>query len=534
MHSLKPWLASYPPGVGAEIETPSVPSLAARLLAACSRYPDRTALSCGDRRLTYGDLEGQSRRVGAWFAAAGLKKGDRIALMCPNVPELPVAMLAAHRLGLVVVNVNPLYTARELKAQLADSGALAIVVASTALAVFAAIAGETKVRHCVIVPVGDGTGQPESTELPCSPVWFAQTLEHSYSLPAVAVGLTDLAFLQYTGGTTGASKGAMLDHGNVLANLAQIEPWLLPPSDAPLAVITALPLYHIFALTVNELLFLGRGAELVLITNPRAVDSIIDAMVEHPPGFITGVNTLFNAIADHPRAAQVDFRGLHIAMGGGTAIQAAVSRRWEALTGKPLVQGYGLSETSPVLTICDPSAPFDGSIGLPMPSTEVEIRDPVTGQPVANGERGELCARGPQVMRGYWQRPDTDGTVFHEDGWFRTGDVATMDAGGKVTIVDRTKDMILVSGFNVYPNEVEGVCAEHSGVVEAACIGVPDERTGEAVKVFVVRRNPALQADDVITHCRLSLTSYKVPRHVEFVQELPKSAVGKILRRALR
>jgi len=532
--SLKPWLAHYPPGVPAQIETPPISSLAARLLAACSRYPERTALSCGDRRLSYGDLERQSRCVGAWLAAAGLKKGDRIALMCPNIPELPVAMLAAHRLGLVVVNVNPLYTARELKHQLADSAAIAIVVASTALATFAAIAAETDVRHCVIVPVGDDAGPPESTALPCTPVGFAQTLEHSYALPSVEVGPTDLAFLQYTGGTTGASKGAMLDHGNVLANLAQCEPWLAPPSDAPLAVITALPLYHIFALTVNELLFLGRGAELVLITNPRSVDSIIDAMIAHPPGFITGVNTLFNAIADHPRAAQVDFRGLHIAMGGGTAIQAAVSRRWEALTGKPLVQGYGLSETSPVLTICDPRAPFDGSIGLPMPSTEIEIRDPSTGEQVPSGERGELCARGPQVMRGYWKRPDADGTVFHKDGWFRTGDVATMDSDGKVTIVDRTKDMILVSGFNVYPNEVEGVCAEHNGVVEAACIGVPDERTGEAVKVYVVRRDPALQAEDVVAHCRLSLTSYKVPRHVEFVKDLPKSAVGKILRRALR
>jgi long-chain acyl-CoA synthetase len=468
--SLKPWLANYPPGVGAEIEAPSVPSLAARLLAACSRYPERTALSCGDRRLTYSDLEHQSRRMGAWLAAAGLKKGDRIALMCPNVPELPVATLAAHRLGLVVVNVNPLYTARELKAQLTDSGALAIIVASTALAVFAAIAVETKVRHCVIVPVGDGAGRPDDLELPYSPpVWFAQTLEHSYKLPTVEVGPKDLAFLQYTGGTTGTSKGAMLDHGNVLANLAQIEPWLAPPSDAPLAVITALPLYHIFALTVNELLFLGRGAELVLITSPRAVDSIIDAMRAHPPGFITGVNTLFNAIADHPRAAEVDFRGLHMAMGGGTAIQTPVSRRWETLTGKPIVQGYGLSETAPVLTICDPRAPFDGSIGLPVPSTEIEIRDPATGEPVPTGERGELCARGPQVMRGYWQRPDTDGTVFYKGGWFRTGDVAMMEADGKVTLVDRTKDMILVSGFNVYPNEVEGVCAEHPPAKRSRC-----------------------------------------------------------------
>lgn len=529
-----PWLANYPPGVPTQIGALPVPSLAARLLTACSRYPDRVALSCGDRRLTYSDLELQSRRMGAWLAAAGLKKGDRIALMCPNVPELPVALLAAHRLGLVVVNVNPLYTARELTSQLTDSGAVAIVVATTALAVFAAVAAETKVRHCVIVPVGDAAGQAERTELPCEPVWFAQTLEHSYTLPTVQVGPKDLAFLQYTGGTTGKSKGAMLDHGNVLANLAQVEPWLVPPSDTPLAVITALPLYHIFALTVNELLFLGRGAELVLITNPRAVDSIIDAMLARPPGFITGVNTLFNAIADHPRAAQVDFSSLHIAMGGGTAIQAAVSRRWETLTGKPIVQGYGLSETAPVLTICDPRAPFDGSIGLPMPSTEIEIRDPATGEPVSIGGRGELCARGPQVMRGYWQRPDTDGTVFYKDGWFRTGDVATMDDAGRITLVDRTKDMILVSGFNVYPNEVEGVCAEHPGIVEAACIGVPDERSGEAVKVFVVRRNPALQADEVIAHCRSFLTSYKVPRHVEFVPDLPKSAVGKILRRELR
>lgn len=531
------WLKNYPAGVDPDIQVPhNHDSLADRLLQACAQYADRTAISCGDDSLSYAELADQSECVAAWLASsAGLVKGDRIALMCPNILELPVSMLAAHRLGLVVVNVNPLYTSRELRHQLVDSGAVAIVIASTALPVFDAIAQETSVRTSVVVPLGQSKAEI-STSAPQSGqrFFFDEILDCIDPVPQVDVEREDLAFLQYTGGMTGASKGAMLSHGNVLSNLAQVENWVAPSSGASLRIITALPLYHIMALCLNELLFLGCGAELVLITNPRDVDSLISAMRKAPPGFFTGVNTLFNAVINHPAVTEIDFSQLHMAIGGGTAILPAVSRQWETLTGRPIVQGYGLSEASPVLTLCHPDLPFDGSIGFPVPATDIEIRDPESGESLPLGEKGELCANGPQVMRGYWGRESAEDSGFHPDGWLRTGDVAFMNDQGAITIVDRTKDMILVSGFNVYPNEIESICAEHPGIMEAACIGVPDERTGEAVKAFVVPKNSDISTDDIIKHCRKHLTAYKVPRQIEIVEEIPKSPVGKILRRELR
>jgi len=492
-------------------------------------------VSCGNERLLYSDLDRQSAALSAWLATAGFGKGQRIALMCPNVLAQPVAILAAHRLGMTVVNVNPMYTARELTHQLKDSGAEALVIAQSALSVFAEVAAEVAVTTCLVVgPQPDDDVAPSWPHSACQLTSFEAALRCHAPPPNVQVDHDDLAFLQYTGGTTGVSKGAMLSHGNVLSNLAQVERWIPPSSENPLAVITALPLYHIFALTVNALLFLGRGAELVLVTNPRDIDSLIEVMRAHPPGFITGVNTLFGALISHPDIHSVDFSHLHMAMGGGTAILASTSRRWQALTGKPIVQGYGLSEASPILTVCAPGEDFNGSIGYPVPSTDIEIRDPESGAPLPVGEQGELCARGPQIMRGYWRREDQNDRTFHPGGWLRTGDVARMDERGALFIVDRTKDMILVSGFNVYPNEVESVCSEHPDIVETACIGVPDERTGEAVKVFVVRRNGDLSEASVVEHCRRFLTPYKVPRQVEFLTQLPKSPVGKILRRELR
>ena len=534
MSDARLWQSQYPPGVPLVIEPPEHASLADRILSACRRHLNRVAASCGGERLLYSDLERQSAALSAWLASAGFGKGQRIALMLPNVLAQPVAMLAAHRLGMVVVNVNPLYTARELRHQLNDSGAVALVIAQSALPVFAEVAAEVAVNTCVVVASPGDDVPRDWPHAGCRLTTFEATLRCDATVPNVSVGHDDLAFLQYTGGTTGVSKGAMLSHGNVLSNLAQVERWIAPLTEARLAVITALPLYHIFALTVNSLLYLGRGAELVLVTNPRDVDALVATLRAHPPGFITGVNTLFNALVSHPEIGTVDFSQLHMAMGGGTAILAPTSRRWQALTGAPIVQGYGLSEASPILTVCSPDEEFSGSIGYPVPSTDIEIRDPETGEALPVGEQGELCARGPQIMRGYWRREDQNDRTFHPGGWLRTGDVARMDPRGALFVVDRTKDMILVSGFNVYPNEVESVCSEHPDIVESACIGVQDERTGEAVKVFVVRRNEALSAEQVIEHCRRFLTPYKVPRQVDFLAQLPKSPVGKILRRELR
>lgn len=535
MNISKPWLDNYPPGIDDTVRIPDDhQNLADRLLGACMRYAARAAIVCGSDRLTYSDLDRQSRQVAAGFLACGLKKGDRVALMCPNVPQLPVARLAALRLGLVVVNVNPQYTARELKHQLNDSAAVAMVVAESALPVFDSIIDDTSVRLTIVVPAKEGT-QTQAERQPHSfRIDFSELLSGSQELPTVQVSRGDLAFLQYTGGTTGLSKGAMLTHGNVLSNLAQIEKWVSPDDDARFRVVTALPLYHIMALTLNELLFLGRGAELVLVPNARDAATLMDELCIEPPGFITGVNTLFGVISRHPRSGQIDFSRLHATLGGGTAILQGVAQEWQKISGKPIVQGYGLSEASPVLTICRLDQQFDGSIGYPVPATDIQIRDPETGQQMPEGERGEICAAGPQVMQGYWGRLDAAST-FHPDGYLRTGDVGIMESDGRIRIVDRTKDVILVSGFNVYPTEIEDVLSEHAAVVEAACIGVPDERTGEAIRAFVVCSNTAdVTTTDLEDFCRLHLTAYKVPRQFEFVKEIPKSAVGKILRRELR
>jgi long-chain acyl-CoA synthetase len=507
------------------------------------------------RALTYGQLERQSRDFGAWLQnVAGLKRGDRIAIMLPNVLQYPIAMFAALRAGLTVVNTNPLYTAPELEHQLMDAGCLAIVVLENFAHVLEAVLPRTGVRQVITTSVGEQLGFPKAAIVDFVvrrvrkhvPPW---TLPGSLSFSAVlAAGrnralrdydLTheDVAFLQYTGGTTGVAKGAVLTHGNICANLLQasawVEPFLPGTADAPQYLVTPIPLYHIFALTANCMLFMRLGWTNVLITNPRDFPAFVAELRKYPFAFLSGVNTLFNALLHNSGFQDVDFSHLKITLGGGMAVQETVARRWKAATGNPLTQAWGLTETSPGACINLPGADFNGSIGLPIASTEVSIRDE-EGAEVSLGASGELCVRGPQVMRGYWNRPDETAMVMLPDGWLRTGDIGHMDERGYVFIEDRKKDMILVSGFNVYPNEVEAVVAAIPGVVEAAAVAQADEHSGEVVAVFVVSKDPALTERAIIDKCRESLTGYKLPRHVYFRSELPKSNVGKILRRVLR
>ncbi len=547
------WLKHYPPGVPAEIDPDAIRSLKQLFEDACRDHADKPAFSNMGRVLPYRDVERLSRQFGAWLQKeAGMKKGDRIALMMPNILQYPIAIIGALRAGLTVVNVNPLYTARELEHQLKDSGAATIVVFENAAATLEQVLAKTPVKRVLVTGIGDLLGFPKGAIVnfmirhvkKMVPPWrlpgslrFGAALAQgaSLTLDPVEVEGSDIAFLQYTGGTTGVSKGAVLTHRNLVANTTQVVafmPELKEIEDA--AVITALPLYHIFALTTNLLVFTHTGGHNALITNPRDMPGFVKELAKVRFTFITGVNTLFNGLLNTPGFDKLDFSSLKVALGGGMAVQAAVSERWRQVTGRHICQGWGLTETSPVGTANLPGTlEFNGSIGYPLPSTEISIRDD-DGKELAAGSVGEICLRGPQVMRGYWNRPEETAKVMLPGGWLRTGDVGRMDELGRTYLEDRKKDMIIVSGFNVYPNEVESVVAQMPGVLEVAAVAQPDERSGEVVALFIVRKDPALSQEQVIAFCRKELTGYKVPKAVYFRDELPKTNVGKILRRNLR
>jgi long-chain acyl-CoA synthetase len=548
-----PWLASYPAGVPAEIDLDEFPSIVSILESSCDRYRTHVAFENMGRELTYDDIDRLSRDFAAYLIhVVKLKKGDRVALMLPNVLQYPVAIFGVLRAGMTVVNTNPMYTARELKHQLVDSGAAAIVVLDNFASVLAEVIGETPVRHVMATGVGDMLGFPKGAlvnfvlkyvkkavpdyQLPGA-VRFTDALARGRGkpLPEIDVQPGDIAFLQYTGGTTGVAKGAMLTHRNLVANMQQASIWIgTNAKPGGEHIITALPLYHIFALTANCLVFMKFGGVNHLITNPRDMPGFVKSMSKIPFTAITGVNTLFNGLLNTPGFDQLDFSRLHLSLGGGMAVQRAVAERWKKVTANTLIEAYGLTETSPACCMNPLDlAEYNGAIGLPIPSTIVSVQDE-DGRELPHGEVGELCVKGPQVMKGYWQRPEETAKVMTADGWLRTGDMARMDDNGFFFIVDRKKDMILVSGFNVYPNEIEDVIATHPGVLEVAAVGVPDDKSGEAVKVVIVKKDPALTADDVKAHCKTNLTAYKLPRYIEFRTELPKSNVGKILRRELR
>ena len=549
----KPWLAHYPPGVPADIDVNRHASLVQMAEEAFAEFPTRTAYVQMGRALTYADLDAQSDAFGAWLQQrAGLRRGDRVAIMMPNVLQYPIALFGVLRAGGVVVNTNPLYTARELEHQLCDSGAEIIVILENFAHVLEEVIARTPVRKVVVTSVGELLGFPKGTIVDFVvrrvrkqvPAWhfrdslrFADALQDGggLSLAPVELGHGDLAFLQYTGGTTGVSKGAMLSHGNMVANVMQSWAWTEPafPKGTPSIAITALPLYHIFALTANCLLFLRLGWTNILITNPRDFPGFVKELKRHPFTYISGVNTLFNALLHTPGFEAVDFSKLRVTLGGGMAVQRAVAERWKQVTGCILTQAWGLTETSPAACINPVDVDFNDSIGLPISSTEIGIADD-NGQMLPVGQVGEICVRGPQVMQGYYKRPDETARVMLPDGWLRTGDIGRMDEHGFVYIEDRKKDMINVSGFNVYPNEIESVAVTHPGVMEVAAVAKEDPHSGEVVALFVVRKDPALTAEAVIEHCRAQLTGYKVPRHVYFRKDLPKTNVGKILRRELR
>ena len=549
------WLKRYPAGVPADIDPDRYASLVEPFEEACACHRDRPAFTNMGTTISYARLDALTRAFAAWLQnRSGLSPGDRIALMMPNVLQYPVALYGALRAGLVVVNTNPLYTARELEHQLKDSGAKAIVIVENFAHVLAEVMPKVAIEKVIVTSIGDLLAPPRGAIVNFVlrrvrkqvPPWripgvlrFKAVLRAGRGLGFArpAIRGSDTAFLQYTGGTTGVAKGAILSHRNLVANLLQASAWLAPVLHGPDApsrpvVITALPLYHIFALTANCLMFTHLGACNVLITNPRDFPGFVTELRKHRFFFISGVNTLFNALLHTPGFADLDFRSLKVSLGGGMAVQAVVARRWREVTGCVLTQAWGLTETSPAACINPIALDFNQSIGLPIPSTEVTIRDD-DGRELGIGEVGEICVRGPQVTSGYWNRPDETAKVFHGD-WLRTGDVGRMDAEGFVTIEDRKKDMILVSGFNVYPNEVESVAAEYPGVLEAAAVAVPDENSGEAVALFVVKKDQDLDADALLAHLRHNLTGYKVPKHLYFRSELPKTNVGKILRRALR
>lgn len=549
----KIWLQSYPEGVPATVDLDTYASVADLFAQGVAKYRDKVAYVSMGVSLTYGEVDRLSRDFAAWLQSVlQLPKGARVALMMPNTLQYPVCMFGALRAGYVVVNCNPLYTPRELEHQLRDAGADVIVIMENFAATLAEVAAHTPLRHVVVTRMGDLLGGVKGALVNfvvkhVKKLVPAYRLPQALSLPAVLargrgaalapvpIGHADIAFLQYTGGTTGVSKGAMLSHGNIVANVLQAYAWIRPAiREGEECVVTALPLYHIFALTANCFAFFQIGASNLLIANPRDIPGFVRELARHPFTVITGVNTLFNALLNNPDFSRLDFSRLKVALGGGMAVQKAVAEKWAQVTRKPLVEAYGLTETSPAVTINPLDLrEYNGSIGLPLPSTEISIRDD-HGLEVAQGQPGELCVRGPQVMQGYFKRPEETAQVFSPDGFLRTGDVAVMDERGFLRLVDRKKDMILVSGFNVYPNEVEDVVAMHPGVLEVAAVGVPDERSGEAVKIFVVRKDPALTAEALIAHCRDNLTGYKVPHRVEFRTELPKTNVGKILRRALK
>ena len=547
----KIWLKQYPPGVPAEIDISEYASLPDLFDKSVRQFGDRPAFHCMGKGITFAELDRLSAAFGAWLQSKGLGKGARVALMMPNVLQYPVCLYGTLRAGCTVVNVNPLYTARELEHQLKDSGAEVIVILENFAHVLEEVIARTPVKHVVVASLGDMLGlkgaivnfvvrnvkkMVPAFELPDAQRFNAVIGQGSgLQLAPVQVGHDDIAFLQYTGGTTGVSKGAMLLHRNILANIQQSSAWLvLGLEGVRPVIITALPLYHIFSLTVNCLLMMKLGGQNVLITNPRDIPGFVKELGKHRYNIITGVNTLFNALLANPDFPKLDFSEVKICVGGGMAVQKAVADKWKEVTGRTLLEGYGLTETSPSATMNPLNlTAYSGSIGLPMPSTELSIRDDADKE-VALGEPGEICIRGPQVMPGYWQRPDETAKVIGADGFLHTGDVGIMDEQGYVRIVDRKKDMILVSGFNVYPNEIEQVAAMHPGVLECAAIGVADEHSTEAVKLFVVKRDPGLTEEDLHRHCKEQLTGYKRPKYIEFRTELPKTNVGKILRRALR
>ena len=556
----KPWLKNYPPGVPAEIPVDVYPSLVALLEEAFRKHARRDAAACMDQRLSFAQVDELSAALGAWLQQRGLVRGARVAIMMPNVLQYMVTIAAILRAGFVVVNVNPLYTPRELEHQLKDSGAEAIIVLENFAKTLSEVIDRTQVKHVVLTGLGDMLGWwrgplinfavrhvkkmvPEF-RLPLtggrSVSRFNQALAQgaAMSLKPVQVGPDDPAFLQYTGGTTGLSKGATLLHRNIVANILQSEAWFAPMlnklGDKPLTIVCALPLYHIFALTACYMLGARMGIMNLLIPNPRDIPGLIATLRNYRVNMFPAVNTLFNALANDPAFAKLDFSELVISNGGGMAVQQATAEKWARITGCPVVEGYGLSETSPVATVNRLDlAQFNGSIGLPVPNTEIAIRDD-NGMDLPIGERGEICIRGPQVMAGYWNRPEETAQAIGPDGFFKTGDIGVMDAEGFTRIVDRKKDMILVSGFNVHPTEIEQVVNLHPGVLECAAIGVPDQHSGEAVKLFVIKKDPALAEEDLAAYCHKQLTGYKRPKYIEFRDELPKTNVGKILRRELR
>lgn len=553
------WVKSYAKGVPAEIDCTQHASLTQLLEHSFKQYANRNAYVCMDKFMSYAELDALSRKLAAWLQSTGMQKGARVGLMMPNVLQYPVAIAAVLRAGYTVVNINPLYTPRELGHQLKDSGAEAIVILENFAHTLEKVVKETQLKHIVVATMGDLLGGVKGAvvnlvvrrvkklvpafSLP-APISFKDALRIGAEKPLRQVVQTqeDIAFLQYTGGTTGLAKGAMLSHRNVIANVLQTEAWLQPgvrrqPAIDQLRILCALPLYHIFALTTCGLLGIRTGALTILVPNPRDIPNLVKTIAQYKPHKLPAVNTLYNALLNHPDFAKIDFSALRICNGGGMAVQAAVAEKWVKVTGCPIIEGYGLSETSPVAT-CNPCSeteiyPFNGTIGLPLPSTEIAILDE-RDQPLAIDEVGEIAIRGPQVMLGYWNRPDETATAMTADGFFKSGDIGSINRDGYVKIIDRKKDMILVSGFNVYPNEVEGVVAAHPGVLESACVGVPDEQTGEAVKLFVVRKDPLLTSEQLLDYCKTQLTNYKRPKYIEFRNELPKTNVGKILRRELR
>ena len=552
----RPWLKSYPPGVPADIDASQYPSLVKLMEEGFAKFSERTAYSFMGKDISFGQTDEMSKALGAYLQSLGLAKGDRVAIMMPNCPQYPVAVAAILRAGYVVVNVNPLYTPRELEYQLKDSGSKAIVIIENFAATLEACISRTPVRHVVLCAMGDQLG------------WFKGALVNyvvrnvkkmvpAFTLPAtvrfndaVALGRKaslvrpelkpdDVAVLQYTGGTTGVSKGAVLLHRNVIANLLQSEAWNSPamaglPEGTQNTYVCALPLYHIFAFTVNMMLGMRVGAKNILIPNPRDLAAVLKELTKHQVHSFPAVSTLFNGLVNHPDFNKVDWSHLRVSLGGGMAVQSAVAKLWLEKTGCPICEGYGLSETSPSAS-CNPtiSKVFTGTIGVPIPSTWFKLLDD-EGREVAQGQPGEIAIKGPQVMAGYWQRPDETAKVMTPDGYFKSGDIGIIDEQGFFKIIDRKKDMILVSGFNVYPNEIEEVVGQLEGVMECACVGMPDEKSGEAVKLVIVKKNPSLTESQVQAYCAANLTGYKQPKVIEFRTELPKTPVGKILRRELR
>ncbi len=551
------WLKSYPVGVPADIDTSHYPSLVALMDEAFKKYADRVAYSFMGKDITYAETDSLSSALAAYFQSLGLAKGDRVAIMMPNIPQYPVAVAAILRAGFVVVNVNPLYTPRELEHQLKDSGAKAIVIIENFATTLQACIANTPIKHVVLCAMGDQLGLLKGA-LVNMVVRNVKKMVPEYSLPgavrfneAIAQGSRatfkpaviqpiDIALLQYTGGTTGVSKGAVLLHRNIIANVLQAEAWYAPvisqvkPGEQ-ICSVCALPLYHIFAFTVNMMLSMRTGGKTILIPNPRDLPAVLKELARHTFHSFPAVNTLFNGLANHPDFDKVNWKNLKVSVGGGMAVQGAVAKLWLEKTGCPICEGYGLSETSPIAS-CNPVTAHDytGTIGVPVPSTYMKLLDDEGNEVTVQGQPGEIAIKGPQVMAGYWQRPDETAKVMTADGYFKTGDIGIIDERGFFKIVDRKKDMVLVSGFNVYPNEVEDVVAQMPGVLECAVVGVPDEKTGEAVKLVIVKKDPQLTAEQVKEFCRANLTGYKQPRVIEFRTDLPKTPVGKILRRELR